>query len=67
MQLSELVRIVADSLKDFDAQRPTYKAFQPGIGPFGEPQLIKEIALRLTSQGFPAQTRRAPDLEIGNM
>ena len=67
MQLSELVGGVADALKDFDTECPVHKTFQPGIGPFGEPQLIKEIARRLTSQGLPARTRRTPDLEIGKM
>ena len=66
MQISELVRVVADTLKQFDAERPTHKSFQPGIGPFGEPQLIKEVARRLSYQGLDAKTRRTPDLEVGS-
>ena len=58
---------MADTLKCFDAESPVHKTFQPGVGPFGEPQLIKEVALRLKSQGFPARTRKTPDLEIGKM
>lgn len=64
MRLSQLVSVVADGLKEFDAERPVHKAYQPGIGPFGEPQLIKEVARRLESKGFPARTRRSPDLEL---
>ena len=67
LQLPELVSTVADTLRDFDAERPVHKSFKPGIGPFGEPQLIKELALRLKSQGMPARTRRTPDLEIENV
>ena len=66
VQIAELVGVVADTLKDFDNEGPVHKTFQPGIGPFGEPQLIKEVALRLTNQGFPARTHRTPDLDIGN-
>ena len=65
VQLAELVTIVADILKDFDTESPIHKRFKPGIGPFGEPQLVKEIASRLKKQGFTARTRRTPDLEIG--
>ena len=65
MQLPELVNLVADILKGFDSENPKHNRFQPGIGPFGEPQLIKEIALWMSKLGLPAQTRRAPDLEIG--
>lgn len=67
MQLSRLVRDVADALKAFDTECPVHKAFQPGIGPFGEPQLIKEVARRLNSQGLPAKTRKSPDLELEKM
>ena len=65
MELSELVKHVADALKNFDAEHPVHKSFRPGIGPFREPQLIKEVAFRLKSLGLSAETRRTPDLEIG--
>jgi hypothetical protein len=61
---SEIVKIVADILKEYDSEKPAHKDFKPGIGPFGEPQIVKEIASRLSCQGIPAQTRRTPDLEI---
>ena len=65
MRLSELVRAIADTLKEYDAERPVHKSFKPGIGPFGEPQLVKELALRLSHQGLDARTRKTPDLEVG--
>ncbi len=65
MQLSEIVGAIADILKDFDSERPSHKSFKPGIGPFGEPQLLIEIAQRLTRQGIPARTRQTPaDMDI---
>lgn len=64
MDYPEIVRTIADLLKDFDAERPVHKEFRPGIGPFGEPQLVKAIAQRLSAQGIAAQTKRTPDLDI---
>ena len=60
----ELVSVIADLLKGFDSEYPTHKEFQPGIGPFGEPQLVREIATRLTKQGISAQTHRTPDMDV---
>ncbi|GAB4150880.1 MAG: hypothetical protein Fur0021_14050 [Candidatus Promineifilaceae bacterium] len=56
----ELVRIIADILKEFESEKPVHKSFQPGIGPFGEPQLVKEIAQRLSEKGTRAYTQRTP-------
>ena len=64
MIYSDVVKIIADILKDFDSQRPVHKTFRPGIGPFGEPQLVREIAHRLTCKGIQAKTQRTPDLVI---
>jgi hypothetical protein len=64
MQYAEIVRAIADILKEYDSERNTHKAFQPGIGPFGEPQIVSVIAQRLSAQGIPAQTRRTPDLDL---
>lgn len=65
MDLNHIIRSVADILKAFDAERPVHKGFQPGIGPFGEPQIVKEIAARLSTNGVRAATRRTPDMAIG--
>ncbi len=64
MQYSDIVRMVADILKQFDTERPVHKAFQPGIGPFGEPQIVSLVAQRMFARGVPAWTRKTPDLDI---
>jgi hypothetical protein len=68
MDLAEVVILIADSLKEFDSSRPVCKTpkrmFQPGIGPFGEPLLIKRLQGLLTDKGYPATTHRTPDLMI---
>jgi hypothetical protein len=64
MNYDEIVSIVADILRDFDAEMPVHKAFRPGIGPFGEPQLVRIIAQRLSAKGMRAETRRTPDLDV---
>ena len=64
MELAQLVKLIADVLKDFDSERPVHKTFRPGIGPFGEPQIVKEVGRRLLNKGIPARTKRTPDLAI---
>src|SRR5258706_834732 len=64
MEYAELVPLLANLLKEFDSERPTHKDFLPGIGPFGEPQVVKEIAKRLLQKGISARTKRTPDLAI---
>jgi hypothetical protein len=64
MNYSELVNTIADILKEIDNDRPIHKEFKPGIGPFGEPQIVSMITNRLVLEGIPARTRRTPDLEI---
>ena len=64
MEFVEIVKRIADILKEFDAEMPIHKAFRPGIGPFGEPQIVGVIAQRLSSKGIAAQTKRTPDLDI---
>jgi hypothetical protein len=64
MDFHALVKSIADVLKDFDSQRPVHKSFQSGIGPFGEPQIVGEIAKRLTAKGTPSRTKRTPDLAL---
>jgi len=66
MDLNQIVNHIADQLKDLDSTRPVHKHFQPGIGPFGEPQILKEIAQRLSSKGIASQTHRTPDMSIKN-
>jgi len=64
MEARELVILIADELKEFDSTRPVFKDFNPGIGPFGEPQLIQNLARLLVNRGHKASTARTPDLMI---
>jgi hypothetical protein len=69
MNLRELVTDIADALVCIDATRESFRAFQPGIGPFGEPQLVKRIVAqlnRLPAYRGSARTKRTPDLLIPN-
>ena len=56
--------MIADILKHFDAQSPRFRTYRPGIGPFGEPQLVRSVAEALTARGIPSRTRVTPDLDI---
>jgi len=67
MTLEQLVVDIADSLAHIDASGRTFRAFQPGIGPFGEPQLVSLIATelnRLPRYGGSVRTKRTPDLLV---
>ena len=67
MELDELVNDIADSLVQIDRSREPFRSFQPGVGPYGEPQLVKLIANYLNH--IPkyigqVRTKRNPDLLI---
>ena len=62
MKHKDIVKIIADILKQFDSEYPKHKNFQEGVGPFGEPQLVKEIVKRLGNRGLPAETKQTPDM-----
>jgi hypothetical protein len=69
MELEEVVTDIADAVVSIDASRVPHRMFQPGVGPYGEPQLVKLIAAFLN--GRPEYhgkvcTRRTPDLLIPN-
>src|SRR5258708_2020026 len=65
MNLDIVVSDIADAVVALDATRVPFKAFQPGAGPYGEPQLVGRIAAHLNSlpaySGL-AKTKRTPDL-----
>jgi hypothetical protein len=65
MGYPEIISLIADILSELDASKPVHKDFHPGIGPFGEPQLIKLLADNLRAQGLVSTTQRTPDLGIG--
>lgn len=67
MELQEVVEDIADLLKTIDSAKTPFKAFQPGIGPYGEPQLVKLVAEQLRRSpryGEGVTTKRTPDLLI---
>src|SRR5947209_2617039 len=67
MKLEAVIADIADALKAIDSSRVPFKGFQPGVGPYGEPQLLKLIAKHLNKDsldGKSARTMRSPDLLI---
>jgi hypothetical protein len=67
LRLSSVVNDIADSIVAVDQSLVPFKHFQPGVGPYGEPQLVRAIAERLnqnTAYAGRARTKRCPDLLI---
>ena len=67
IELVQLVSDIAASLVEIDLSGARFKDFQPGVGPFGEPQLVKMVADSLNSKApytGLAVTKRHPDLLI---
>jgi hypothetical protein len=67
MTLDEIANDIAEAIMHLDGSREAFGSFQPGVGPYGEPQLVKSIAEFLN--GVPkyrnsALTKRTPDLLI---
>ena len=67
MELDRLVADFAACLAEIDASGTRFKDFQAGVGPYGEPQLVKLVAEKLNQldpyRGLVA-TKRTPDLLI---
>ena len=67
MYVETVVQDIADVLKGIDSSGAPFKHFHPGVGPYGEPQLVKLVAERLNDiprYGGCAKTMRSPDLLI---
>lgn len=67
MELDQLLRDVKDAIVGIDASREPFRTFQPGVGPYGEPQLVRRIAAHLNQipkYKSGSQTKRNPDLLI---
>jgi hypothetical protein len=67
MELTEVVDDIANAIVAIDASRTPFKDFHPGVGPYGEPQLVRAIVERLNGvSGYSGRTRtkRCPDLLI---
>ena len=69
MDLDEVVSDIADALVRIDKSGEPFRTFKPGVGPYGEPQLISRIASRfneLPKYHGAVRTKRTPDLLIPN-
>jgi hypothetical protein len=67
MDLEEVVSDIADALVYIDRSGQPFRTFQPGVGPYGEPQLVLRIASYLNElprYGAAVRTKRTPDLLI---
>lgn len=65
--MQQIVEDIADACVEIDASGLPFKAFQPGVGPYGEPQLVKQLAVllnRLPAYRGRAASKRIPDLLI---
>jgi hypothetical protein len=69
MDLEEVVSDIADALVRIDGSGKPFRTFQLGVGPYGEPQLLGQIARHLNElpkYRGAVQTKRTPDLLIPN-
>lgn len=65
--LKTVVSDIADSLVAIDSSKIPFRQFRPGVGPYGEPQLLKDISRILNSRNAyqgKVETKRTPDLLI---
>lgn len=63
--LDEVLSDIADAVVALDTSGVAFKSFQPGAGPYGEPQLVAAIARHLNAlRGYSAKSKRTPDLLI---
>ena len=65
VELEELITDIADALVEIDSSGVPFKNYQPGVGPYGEPQLLAKVASRLNElpkYDRGARTKRTPDL-----
>ena len=67
IEIEDVVENIADGLKNIDCTGGAFKQFQAGVGPYGEPQVLKLVAAYLNTIGKyanAAKTMRTPDLLI---
>jgi hypothetical protein len=67
MDLFDLIGKVANAIIFIDQSRAPFRSFQPGVGPYGEPQLLKLIASHLNNipqLNGRVGTMRTPDLLV---
>ena len=67
ISLEELLRDICDGIVRLDTSGENFRSFQPGAGPYGEPQLIRAIAAHLSTvsryKNRP-KVMRTPDLLV---
>jgi hypothetical protein len=67
LSLEHVVDALADALVAIDASGVAFRHFLPGVGPYGEPQLLSSVAACLNAK-LPCDgricTKRTPDLLI---
>ncbi len=66
--MQTIVTRFAEALKAIDSSREPHKNFQPGVGPYGEPQVIRK-SLEYLKEKYPEEfgsgkTKREPDVLI---
>lgn len=67
MELAEVIDDITSGIVAVDASQKSFRAFKPGVGPYGEPQLVRLIAgqlNQLSNYHGTARTKRYPDLLI---
>lgn len=66
MELEEIVADIVDLIVRVDSSREPFRGFQSGVGPYGEPQLVRRILghLKEIPKYHAACTKRTPDLLI---
>jgi len=65
MTLDTVIENFADALVAIDTSRVPFRRFLPGVGPYGEPQLLSLVAAHLNTLMHcdgPVCTKRTPDL-----
>jgi hypothetical protein len=68
--MQQLVDDIADAVRAVDCGGVAFKQFQPGVGPYGEPQLTKLVAHHLAKRAeryAKIKTCRVPDLLVPNL
>jgi hypothetical protein len=67
MELKQVISDIVEALVSVDTCGVAFKQFQPGVGPYGEPQLLRALAKYLNTIPLYAsgvRTKRTPDLLI---
>lgn len=68
--MQQLVGDIAYAIRTIDRSAIPFKQFQPGVGPYGEPQLLKAICRELSTKDSVRygliKTCRTPDILVPN-